>query len=119
MKAGLQAEKVLSSKDGDKVKAFEQQIKQLEYEAIRAFEQYDEVDPRNRLVASELERRWNEKLEELEDEKKYLKTIGSERHCISDEEKEKILAFGESFSEAWENKHCSNKLETFISVYLT
>ena len=114
MKASLQAEKVLSSKDGDKVKAFEQQIKQLEYEASRAFEQYDEVDPRNRLVASELERRWNEKLEELEDAKKYLKSIGSERHCISDEEKEKILAFGESFSKAWENKHCSNSLRKKI-----
>ncbi len=114
MKASIQAEKVLSSKDGDKVKAFEQQIKQLEYETSRAFEQYDEVDPRNRLVASELERRWNEKLEELEDAKKYLKTIGSERHFISDEEKEKIFAFGESFSEAWGNKHCSNSLRKKI-----
>ena len=114
MKASIQAEKILSSKDGDKVKAFEQKIKQLEYEASRTFEQYNEVDPRNRLVAAELERRWNEKLEELEDAKKHLKTIGSERHCISDEEKEKILAFGERFSEAWENQHCSNSLRKKI-----
>ena len=42
------------------------QLEQLEYEAQRAFEQYDEVDPRNRLVAAELERRWNDKLEEVE-----------------------------------------------------
>ena len=32
----------------------------------RAFEQYDEVDPRHRLVAAELEQRWNAKLEEVE-----------------------------------------------------
>ena len=114
MEASIQAEKILSSKDGDKVKAFEQKIKQLEYEASRAFEQYNEVDPRNRLVAAELERRWNEKLEELEDTKKQLKTIGSERHCISDEEKEKILAFGERFSEAWKNQQCSNSLRKRI-----
>lgn len=36
-------------------------------EAQRAYEQYNEVDPRNRLVASELERRWNEKHHELRD----------------------------------------------------
>jgi hypothetical protein len=38
-------------------------LEQLEYEAKKAFEQYDAVDARNRLVAGELERRWNEKLE--------------------------------------------------------
>jgi len=35
---------------------------QLEYEAKKAFEQYDAADARNRLAAGELERRWNEKL---------------------------------------------------------
>jgi hypothetical protein len=40
--------------------------KQLQYETLRAFEQYDKVDPRNWLVSLELERRWNEKLHELE-----------------------------------------------------
>ena len=41
------------------------QIEQLEYDATRAFEQYNAVDARNRLAATELERRWNAKLEEL------------------------------------------------------
>ena len=34
--------------------ALQRQLEQSEYEARRAFEQYDEVDPRNRLVADEL-----------------------------------------------------------------
>jgi DNA invertase Pin-like site-specific DNA recombinase len=114
MKASIHADKILSSKDGDKVRAFEQKVGQLEYEASRAFEQYNQVDPRNRLVASELERRWNEKLEELEDARNHLRTIEHERDSISDEEKEKILAFGERFSEAWENEHCSNSLRKKI-----
>jgi hypothetical protein len=33
--------------------------------AARAHRQYDAVDPDNRLVASDLERRWNEKLGEM------------------------------------------------------
>ena len=38
------------------------QIEQARYEARLAQRQYDSVDPENRLVAAELERRWNEKL---------------------------------------------------------
>ena len=37
-------------------------LRQARYEASHARRQYDAVDPDNRLVASELERRWNETL---------------------------------------------------------
>jgi DNA invertase Pin-like site-specific DNA recombinase len=114
MKASIKAEKILSIKEEDKIKVHEQKINQLEYEASRAFEQYNEVDPRNRLVAAELERRWNEKLEELEDVKKSLANVESERCNISDEEKRKIFALGERFSQAWENQYCSNPLRKKI-----
>jgi hypothetical protein len=114
MKASVKATKMLSTKEEDKVKALEQKINQLEYETSRAFEQYNEVDPRNRLVAAELERRWNEKLEELEQAKKNLTNAEIEKCNISDEEKEKILALGEKFSEVWENHHCSNALRKKI-----
>jgi hypothetical protein len=87
MKASIKATKMLSTKEEDKVKAFEQKINQLEYETSRAFEQYNEVDPRNRLVAAELERRWNEKLEELEQAKKNLTNAEIEKCNISDEER--------------------------------
>jgi len=41
------------------------QLEQARYEARLAQRQYDSVDPDNRLVAAELERRWNEKLERV------------------------------------------------------
>jgi DNA invertase Pin-like site-specific DNA recombinase len=44
----------------------ELQREQARYEARLAQRQYDAVDPANRLVAAELERRWNEKLERVE-----------------------------------------------------
>ncbi len=37
-------------------------LAQARYEAAHARRQYDVVDPANRLVAGELERRWNEAL---------------------------------------------------------
>jgi DNA invertase Pin-like site-specific DNA recombinase len=41
------------------------QLEQARYEARLAQRRYDAVDPGHRLVASELERRWNEKLERV------------------------------------------------------
>ncbi len=114
MKASIKAVEMLSIKQCDKKKALEQKISQLEYEANRAFEQYNEVDPRNRLVASELERRWNKKLEELEDTKKYIAEASIENRPISEEQKRKILVLGNKFSEVWDSKHCSNSLRKKI-----
>jgi hypothetical protein len=49
----------------DKVKQLENAIEQARFEAARACRQYDSVDPENRPVATDLERRWNQKLEAL------------------------------------------------------
>jgi hypothetical protein len=37
-------------------------LRQARFKAARAHRQYDAIDPDNRLVAEELERRWNERL---------------------------------------------------------
>jgi len=44
---------------------WQQRLKRAEYEVHLAQRQYDAVDPDNRLVAGELERRWEEKLVQL------------------------------------------------------
>ena len=52
------------------LEALELELKSARYTAERAQQQFDAVDPKNRLVADELERRWNQALErhrELED----------------------------------------------------
>ena len=46
----------------EKRRQVELAIEQARYEAARARRQYDAVDPDNRLVAGELEHRWNERL---------------------------------------------------------
>jgi DNA invertase Pin-like site-specific DNA recombinase len=55
-------------------------VEQARYEAARARRQYDAVDPENRLVAGELEHRWNERLltvRVLEEERDALVTHSS------------------------------------------
>src|SRR6185437_9556545 len=43
---------------------WQQQVERARYEAERARRQYDAAEPENRLVARELERRWEEALRE-------------------------------------------------------
>ncbi|HKF10586.1 MAG TPA: serine recombinase, partial [Xanthobacteraceae bacterium] len=60
VEASLQALEELSAGGAAQRAALSRKLEQLVYEARKAFEQYDAVDARNRLAASELERRWNE-----------------------------------------------------------
>src|SRR5215469_13564942 len=80
VEASLRALEELSAGDTAQRAALSRQLEQLAYEARKAFEQYDAVDARNRLAASELERRWNGKLEEIEAVKQRLSSLETERY---------------------------------------
>ena len=69
--AGLQAaldtmEQALHE-DETKRYAVELALEKARYEARRAQRQFDATDPENRLVAGELERRWNQSLAQVSD----------------------------------------------------
>lgn len=95
----------------DKKHSLENQIKQTEYETQRAFEQYDQVDPRNRLVAAQLEERWNRKLTHLESIHEQLKAMDDAKTTITEAEKIRILKAGKTFEEIWDNIECPMKLK--------
>ena len=59
MKAALQAMENLQGDDDERLRQKELALQQARYEVGRAQRQYDAVDSENRLVAAELERRWN------------------------------------------------------------
>jgi hypothetical protein len=69
--ASLQAIADRERAGAERLQQIELALEQARYEAARAHRQYDAVDPENRLVIGDLERRWNERLAEvahLEDE---------------------------------------------------
>jgi hypothetical protein len=114
MEASLEAIEKLTGSDEARRGAFERQIQELEYEAQRAFEQYDEVDPRNRLVAAELERRWNERLAEVQAAQSALAEVEAEVRPLSAEDRERILALGERFADVWRSESCPTELKKKI-----
>ena len=112
--ASLRAIEELSAGDAAQRAALSSKLEQLEYEAKKAFEQYDAVDARNRLAAAELERRWNEKLEEIGTVKERLASLNEQRHSLSVEEEARIRQMGEDFAELWQSDRCPPTLKKMI-----
>jgi DNA invertase Pin-like site-specific DNA recombinase len=114
VEASLRALEELSAGDIAERASLSSKLEQLAYEAKKAFEQYDAVDARNRLAASELERRWNEKLEEIEAVKQRLSSLDGKRYSMSLEEENNIRAMGDHFAEVSESDHCPPTLKKMI-----
>ena len=70
LELALAAVAELESRDQVLLRQWQMRIERTEYEAALAERRYLEVDPSQRLVASTLERRWNDALLHLEDLKK-------------------------------------------------
>jgi DNA invertase Pin-like site-specific DNA recombinase len=114
VQASLEAIEQLTASQEERRRALSLQLEQLEYEAHRAFEQYNEVDPRNRLVADELERRWEEKLAEVERVKFRIAELQDAIPPLSSIARERIVALGEQFEQAWRSDPCPADLKKKI-----
>jgi excisionase family DNA binding protein len=102
VEAALAAMEAHSREDQEKRRQVELALEQARYETARARRQYDAVDPDNRLVAGELERRWNERLlaaHALEDERDAL--AAEPDASLSEEDRQRLLALGSDLERAW------------------
>jgi hypothetical protein len=119
VEASLRALEELSAGSTAQRAALSRKLEQLVYEARKAFEQYDAVDARNRLAASELERRWNGKLEEIEAVKQRLSSLETERYSLSPEEEIRIRSMGDHFAGVWQSNHCPPTLKLDFGQFLS
>jgi Helix-turn-helix domain len=87
---------------GEKQRQLELALEQARFEAARARRQYDAVDPDNRLVAGELERRWNAALVAVDRLEKELEAVVRQRPAaLSTEERHRLLQMGVDLEAAW------------------
>ena len=77
-------------------------MQQARYEAAHARRQYDAVDPANRLVAGELERRWNEALQAVAKiEGDIAALIARRPPSLGEPERQQLMALGADLERAW------------------
>jgi excisionase family DNA binding protein len=105
IEAALAAMQAHDERQSDKLQQIENAIQQAQYEAARAHHQYDAVDPDNRLVAGELERRWNEKLTQLRDLEMQLDNLNQTEQtpALSAEDRARLMSLGKDLAKAWDS----------------
>jgi excisionase family DNA binding protein len=74
------------------------------YEAAQAQRQYDAADPENRLVAGELERRWNERLAAVRDLELEIDRLDADKApALSEADRDRLMTLGQDLVRAWES----------------
>jgi excisionase family DNA binding protein len=83
-------------------------LQQARYEAARAHRQYDACDPENRLVVSDLERRWNERLSEVARLEEELRIAREQQPpAIAEVQRAQILELATDLPRLWNHPSAS------------
>ncbi len=105
----LEAFEILQQRDQQISGQWKLRIQRAEYEVQLAQKQYDQVDPENRLVASTLERRWNDSLIELEKVKQQIAELSHEQSLVASFERDQVLALARDLPRLWHAPETSSK----------
>ncbi|MBN1460949.1 MAG: recombinase family protein [Armatimonadetes bacterium] len=104
LEAAKEANRLVCREHEQMQKYWQQRVEKAEYEAQRAQRQYEAVEPENRLVARTLEKRWNERLVELEEAR--AKAVEEERKqpALTEEELARVTVLVGDLEEVWNAK---------------
>lgn len=93
------------------VEAARMQVQAAQYEVDRAFEQFDLVDPKNRLVADTLEARFNAKLADLKTATDKLDQVSREHVQLTDEQRGRLQTLARNFHSVWNHSSADPPLK--------
>jgi hypothetical protein len=101
VEAALAAIEARGQQRSEKRDQLELALQQARYEAARAQRQYDAADPENRLVAGELERRWNERLTAVRDLELEIDRLEDRSELVlTPADRERLMALGQDLARA-------------------
>jgi excisionase family DNA binding protein len=94
----------------ERLRQSELALQQAHYEETHARRQYDAIDPDNRLVASELERRWNDRLAAVARLEEQIRNLQNEQpRALQDDERATLLALADDLPQLWNHPTASNE----------
>jgi excisionase family DNA binding protein len=104
VEAALAVIEARSQQRSEKKGQLELALQQARYEAARARRQYDATDPENRLVAGELERRWNERLVAVRELELEIDRLDADTApALTTTDRERLMSLGQDLLRAWES----------------
>jgi excisionase family DNA binding protein len=114
VEAALEAAASLGRDEDAKQKAVRLALEKARYQADRARRQYDAADPENRLVAAELEARWNEALRQVAELEARWKVLSAPAAAPSMEERQRLLTLGGDLEALWRHPGAAQALKKRI-----
>jgi hypothetical protein len=94
--------------------ALQRDMEAARYAANRAFKQYDAADPENRLVADELERRWNQALEQVQGVQRRIEEHEREAQALVPPQLADFEELASNLAEVWSNPETDVRLKMRI-----
>ena len=102
--AAIEAIESLQGASDERIQQKALALEHARYEVTRTRRQYDAVDPANRLVAAELERRWNQALTTEAQIEAELVTLQEGREGpLTDTQKRELLSFARDLPTLWDD----------------
>jgi len=95
-------------------KLIELELENAEYEAERAYRQYNKTDPENRLVCRELEKKWNICLEDVEAIRGKLNALRAPLQPLSEEQKQELMRLSDDLPKLWNMPSTTNEMRKRI-----
>jgi hypothetical protein len=114
IEAALQASEQVVLADQEKRRCVELALERARYEAKRTQRQFDAVEPENRLVAGELEGRWNGALAQVAELESRLQELRGEAAPLTDEQKRRLLEMGKDLRRLWDEAQTALELKKRI-----
>jgi DNA invertase Pin-like site-specific DNA recombinase len=114
LQAALEAAGQTQQKRQDLRQAIELELKQARYEARLAARRYESVDPEQRLVAAELEARWNTALQKTRDLEHKLQEFDEESQAAPAPHKEVLLSLAQDLPAIWNSPSTDMRLKQRI-----
>jgi len=115
VEAALEAAKTLARQSDELLNQYRLHLEQARYECQRAQRQYDAVEPENRVVARQLEARWNQALERVSElEKEFEMAASSIEMPLTEKDRRELIALGENLPAVWSSEPSSPQLKKRI-----
>lgn len=112
IEAAFEARRLALEEDDQKHRALELALERARYDASRSRRQYDGVDPENRLVAGELEARWNQALSQVAELETRLESIQAEP--LSQQQESRLMELSVDLRSLWNHPEAPVSLKKRI-----
>lgn len=114
IEAALDAAQRIARERSDEQRAIAMELEQARYDAHLSARRYEGVDPDNRLVAAELEARWNASLTRVHELEGRLQEVTTESAHVAGVNREEMIALANDLPAVWNSDVADMRLKQRI-----